>query len=176
MTIGKFSALTAGFVGAFALGVVIGPSITRNDVMNPEPMVSVAPAPADAAKTSARAARTPRTTAKVERADPETIASDTVASRPASEPQLHERLKTVLNKGARIEVAAEGFKDGEQFATVAHASRNTQVPFMVLKHHVLNEGQSLADAIHTYKPELDAQHEAKRARNAARFDLEVIAN
>ena len=59
--------------------------------------------------------------------------------------------------------------------TVAHAARNTKVPFMVLKHRVLNEGQSLADAIHEFKPALDAKAEVQRARVAARTDLDIAS-
>ena len=44
---------------------------------------------------------------------------------------------------------------------------------MVLKHRVLDEGRSLADAIHELKPELNAQTEVTRARDAAREDLEI---
>ena len=43
---------------------------------------------------------------------------------------------------------------------------------MVLKHRVLNEKQSLADAIAASKPSLDAKREAARARTAAREDIE----
>jgi len=57
--------------------------------------------------------------------------------------------------------------------TVAHAARNTQVPFMVLKHRVLNEGRTLADAIREYKPEVNAKAEVTRARAAARADLKL---
>jgi hypothetical protein len=43
---------------------------------------------------------------------------------------------------------------------------------MVLKHRVLNEGQTLAEAIHEAKPELNAKAEVARARAAAEADLE----
>ena len=56
---------------------------------------------------------------------------------------------------------------------VAHAARNTKVPFMVLKDRVLNQGQSLAEATLEFKPEVDAKAEVKRARAAARSDLEI---
>ena len=52
---------------------------------------------------------------------------------------MQARLKPVLSKGTDVQKAAEGFRDARQFATLAHAARNTQVPFVVLKHHVLNE-------------------------------------
>ena len=87
------------------------------------------------------------------------------------EPELRDRVKTVLNPGTQIELAAEDFETPEQFVTVAHAARNTSVPFVLLKHRVLNEGQTLAEAIQELKPELDAKAEVERARDAARSDL-----
>jgi hypothetical protein len=170
MRIGKGLAMTAALIGAVALGVAIGPSITRRDAnVTPAPAIT-ASAPAETSRP--RPAAAPR--AKME-AKAETEARENMVAISASAPQLHERLKSVLNRGTRMELAAEGFRDAEQFATVAHAARNTDVPFVVLKHRVLNEGQSLADAIRVSKPELDAKREVSRARNAARFDLELIA-
>ena len=61
-------------------------------------------------------------------------------------------------------------------ATVAHAARNTEVPFMVLKHRVLNEGRSLAAAIRESKPDVDAAAEVNKARAQARDDLQAIAS
>jgi hypothetical protein len=95
---------------------------------------------------------------------------------PATEPRLQDALKPVLNRGTKMDIAAAGFSSGEQFATVAHAARNTNVPFVVLKHHVLDEGRSLADAIHQYRPELDARAEVARARLNARSDLAGISS
>ena len=92
-----------------------------------------------------------------------------------TEPALHERLKPVLNRGANMAVAAEGFRSAEEFAAVAHAARNTDVPFMVLKHRVLNEGKSLAQAIRESKPAIDAANEASQARAQARSDIAAIA-
>ena len=92
----------------------------------------------------------------------------------ASEPDLQQRLKPLLNKGADMSVASQEFRDGAQFAAVAHAARNTDVPFMVLKHRVLDERKSLADAIHEFKPGLDATAEAERARAQAKSDIAAI--
>jgi hypothetical protein len=94
---------------------------------------------------------------------------------PASEPRLHARLKPVLNPGARMTVASEGFRSGEEFAAVAHAARNTNVPFMVLKHHVVEEGQTLEHALREVKPEVDAKAEVARAQAAAKSDVAAIA-
>jgi len=88
-------------------------------------------------------------------------------------PEFRDRVKAVLNPGANPEIAAANFDSPEQFLTVAHAARNTQVPFMVLKDRVVNQGQPLARAIHEFKPELDAKAEVTRARAAAREDLET---
>jgi predicted kinase len=74
-----------------------------------------------------------------------------------------------------MEIAGEGFKNAEDFATVAHAARNTHVPFVVLKHRVVTEGRTLAQAIHEFKPEMDAKAEVIRARRAAKSDLAAIA-
>lgn len=173
MTWGKATAWTVGVIGVTALGFAFGPSLLdRDENVEPNPIVSVAPA-------EIPAKRAPRPRAERRAADEsraETIAKAPVVMAPATDPALHDRLKPVLNRGAKLELAADGFQDGEQFAMVAHAARNTKLPFMVLKHRVLTEGQTLAQAIEASKPELDGKHEAERALNAARFDLEVIAS
>jgi hypothetical protein len=170
MTIGKASALTAGLLGAMALGVIVGPSITNREMKTAQPAASVVPAP-DAAPAAAPVA--PRVTAE-RRA--EVKARENLVAMSSSSPDLHARLKPVLNRGAKMDVAADGFRDAEQFATVAHAARNTGVPFMVLKHRVLDEKQSLADAIAASKPDVNARREAARARTAAREDIDAITN
>ena len=93
---------------------------------------------------------------------------------PVTAPELHNRIKPVLARGTKINLAVEGFSDAEQFATLAHAARNTQVPFILLKHRVLTEHQSLSDAIRASKPDLDAEAEVQRARNAAKSDLAAL--
>jgi hypothetical protein len=80
-------------------------------------------------------------------------------------------MQPLLNKGADMNIASEGFRSAEQFATVAHAARNTEVPFMVLKHRVLDERQTLSAAIHASKPDLNAADEANRARAQAKGDF-----
>jgi hypothetical protein len=173
MTVSKASAFAAGFVGALALGVAIGPMVhdrwsnrsTRDTVAT-----EAAPAPArdvtPAAKTPASAR--PRPARVMHPAPPGSVSRVAVEM---WEPELRDRAEAVLNRGARLEIAAEDFDTAEEFLTVAHAARNTSVPFMVLKHRVLNQGESLADAIEQYKPELDAKAEVALARTAARSDL-----
>jgi hypothetical protein len=180
MTSGKIALVTVGIAGAVALGVAFGPRLVHHD----DTTVAAAPAveataPVEEATTrpitKPRVKATPAESTTVAKGT-RTIAPDVVKELPATQPELHARLKPVLNEGARMTVAAEGFKDGEQFAAVAHAARNTEIPFMLLKHRVLEEGKSLTEAIRDSRPDLDARHEALRAHDAARFDIAVISS
>jgi hypothetical protein len=92
-----------------------------------------------------------------------------------SAPELHAQLKPLLNKGANMNVAAQDFRDAEQFAAVAHAARNTEIPFMVLKHRVVKERKPLATAIRELNPSVDAAAQAKRAQAEARSDIAALA-
>ena len=84
-------------------------------------------------------------------------------------------MKPVIARGTKLPLAVEGFTSAEQFATLAHAARNTQVPFILLKHRVLTEGQSLEEAILASKPDIDARMEVNRARDEARSDMQALA-
>jgi hypothetical protein len=184
MTVAKTGLLTAGIVGVFALGVMTGPTIRdnwsgMNSKMNAPEATVAAPAAEPSAAAPAKAER-PAVRARSSSARaPEAVAtkkaSNTVQTIAVSmwEPEVRDRVKDVLNPGARLEIAAADFDNSEQFVTVAHAARNTKVPFMVLKDRVVNQGQSLAEAIREFKPELDAKAEVRRARAEARSDLEI---
>jgi hypothetical protein len=160
------AALLVGVLAVGALGVWLGPSL-----MDRESEVSAPPA---AAASPAAEPATPRRAVAPRTAVRRDVEKTTLAAVPATQPDLQARLKPVLNRGTRMEVAAAGFRDAEQFATVAHAARNTGVPFAVLKHRVLEERQTLARAIRSSKPDLDAQREVARARRAARDDIAAI--
>jgi len=174
MTSGKAALLTASLAGVVALGVVTAPTIRNNwSKMNTPEMSASAPVDASApvpVKAKRPAHRAPSREAVTARKDTGRIASVPVS---VWQPELRDRVKAVLNPGARLELAAEDFTSAEQFVTVAHAARNTQVPFMVLKDRVVNRNQSLAEAIHEFKPDLDAKAEVKRARVEARSDLDI---
>jgi hypothetical protein len=164
MTIAKTSALTVGFLCAIAFGILIGPTVTKWKTSVKAPSWVQAPF-ASSGSTEGQ---------PVAEARPKAARSKTVVV-PVSAPELQDRLKPLLNKGANMTVAAEGFRDAEQFATVAHAARNTDVPFLLLKHRVLNEGKSVASAIRASKPEANASVEANLARAQARSDIAAIA-
>ncbi len=169
MAIGKTTALALGLVGGISLGIWIGASVVGHKaaidkLSAPEAaQVSAAPEPQPVA-----------TVRRVRPARPDEVKVN-VAAVSISAPELHERLRPLLNRGADMTVASEGFHDAAQFATVAHAARNTEVPFLLLKHRVLNEGKSLADAIRVSKPDVAATVEADRARAEAMSDIAAIA-
>jgi hypothetical protein len=173
MTYGKIAGIAAGFVCAFGIGVWTGTKVAHGPAHEAPAAASAAPASDTAtAPVAPRPATRPRPAARAAaKADAPTEFTPMKANVPVSAPELQHRLKPVLKSGANMEVAAEGFNSAEQFATVAHASRNTDVPFMLLKHRVLDEGDTLAAAIRKSKPGVDAAVEVDRARAEARADL-----
>jgi hypothetical protein len=182
MTFAKGLTLVLGFVAAVALGVWIGPHITHRATVN-DSTASANQPPAAAvdkeptarqrppAHTSRASAKRTTRTATTKTATPVGATPRTV---PAAAPALHERLKPLLNKGADMGLASQDFTDAEQFAAVAHAARNTEVPFMVLKHRIVEEGKSLEDAIREFKPDLNAAVEARRAHAEAKSDISAL--
>jgi hypothetical protein len=173
MTVAKAGLITAALVGAVAVGVATAPTIEKNWSKTHAPVTRAAEpsAPPATARPAHRArASSPRThDAAAVNKESNTITTIAVS---AWKPEFRHRVKAVLNPGAKPEIAAADFDGAEQFLTVAHAARNTDVPFMVLKDRVVNQGQSLAQAIHELRPDLDARAEVTRARAAAREDLE----
>jgi hypothetical protein len=151
MTLAKASALAIGFVGAVALGIWISPLVH-------EYLPQAAPRPvATASRPAAHA-----------------TARHAVAAISTSTPALQARLKPLLNRGADMNLAAKGFESPEQFAAVVHAARDTEIPFVLLKYRVLDQGKTLAAAIRESKPDLNVVTQASLAREQARHDLTVI--
>ena len=185
MKTGKSSAATLGLVGGLVLGAWLGSELTMSRTDSPEPAavqteaVQESPAATVAAKPK-RATRVTRVTRVARTASSDAVAAPIpeptpspklVMTIPVSAPELHARIKPVLARGTKLTLAADGFTSAEQFATLAHAARNTQVPFILLKHRVLTEGQSLEEAIRASKPDIDAKVEALRAKGEARADI-----
>jgi hypothetical protein len=152
-----------------ALGAWLRPYVISEHAVSVEPATVVQPSaatdvPVSDARSEFPKLNVPKTSAK----------AAAVAAVPATAPSLHERLKPLLNRGADMGVAAAGFRDGEQFATLAHASKNTNVPFMVLKHRVLKERKTLSAAIQESDPHIDAGVEARRAVAEAKSDIAAL--
>jgi hypothetical protein len=174
MTVGKATALTAGFIAAFAAGVWIGPHMTHR--WSATASQSMAAPEAQSANPSAQPTTTTATKTAARQktmARPTEMASVATPVSPSA-PEVQKRLKPLLKSGVNMNVAAEGFDSAEQFAAVAHAAKNTDVPFMVLKHRVLNEGKPLSTAIRESKPDINVAAEASLARAEARKDIESL--
>jgi hypothetical protein len=183
MSFAKGSALVLAFVAAVALGVWIGPHITHRGTAVADATASSQPSVGSVdkdlpARTVKRMPASERATAKQRKAAETTATRRSVGATPRAisviAPALHERLKPLLNKGANMEVASEDFGDAEQFAAVAHAARNTEIPFMALKHRVVYEDKSLTAAIQELKPDLNAAVEAQRAYTQAKSDISAL--
>ena len=169
MTFTKATALSIGLVGAFAIGVWTGPYLTES--LGTETTTQVLAADQVPAVDAPRPA--PRVAVAVPQPAPLNPLDSAMA---ASEPSVQRHAQSLLNDGADVQLAAEGFRDAELFVTVAYAARNTEIPFVLLKHRVLTEGQTLSDAIRVSKPELDSMREMDRARTEARSVIARLGN
>jgi hypothetical protein len=171
MTIGKASAFTLSLIAAVGFGVWVSPYVMTPDEERDTTIVEFETSAAPAAPTAA----VPEAVGVTSGAVRVSRARKALATPPVHSPALHEQLEPLFNKGADMTVAAEGFRDAEQFASVARAARNTGVPFMVLKHRVVDEGKSLAEAIRESKPEANGVIEAERAVAEAWSDIASVA-
>lgn len=150
MTLGQSTAVAMALVSALAIGIWISPFVMEPPVTAEGTMMTA----------TARG---------------EATLAGALTAIPVSSPALHARLRPLLTRGARMELAAEGFQSAEQFAAVAHAAHNTGVPFVLLKHRVLEEGMSLTEAIRTSDATVDADAEADRARAEARSVIATLS-
>ena len=157
----RTSMMVLGMAGAFALGLAVGPQLDANRVVAPAPIATVAPVVGPEALVKAAG---PVAAPRLERVLPAT-------ARP-----VQQHVKRLLNDGADVHLAAAGFSNARELMTVAHAARNTEIPFILLKHRVLDEQMSLARAIRASKPELNEVAEVNRARAAAKADLARISS
>ena len=165
MTFGRTVIAVVALVAAFVLGVVAGPYLIDRPVTTAQ----------TAAVETKDVAVPVATTGRVKAAKPNReVAAPPVAKISVSEPDLQKQLKPIMNRGTDMDKAAQGFRDAEQFATLAHAARNTEIPFVVLKNRVLEQGKSLAAAIEEFKPKMDGAAEARRARDAARKNIAAV--
>ena len=170
MTWAKGIALVMAFVGAVALGVFIGPHVTHRDQTSTDMVSSTAPATTAAEQSEPKHGRTAHGPVRAKKPNPAKTApawtpagapGATPPEVPAAAPALHQRLKPLLNSA-------------EQFAAVAHAARNTDIPFMLLKDRTVNERKDLEEAIRELKPDANAVAEARTAREQAKADISAL--
>ena len=177
MTTGKATAWTLGGIGVIALGVLVAPKIADRASSPTAVSETATPVPEEPIAAPAKPARKPMTARRAESPAPATMTSDAELPRLSPQmPELLDRLQPLLNRGADMKIASEGFRDAELFASVAHAAKNTEVPFVLLKQRVLREGMTLDRAIAELKPKANASIEASRARAEARSDIATLAN
>lgn len=159
----RASLVYLGLVGAFGLGLAVGPLVGAKHGEASAAVEAPAVAPVVVAPAAAPAPER-RLAPRLERVPT------------ASAEPVQRQVKLLLNRGTDVRKASEGFPNAYQFMTVAHAAKNTDIPFVVLKHRVLTEGRPLAAAIAELKPELDETAEVNRARAEARANLARIAS
>lgn len=152
----RTSMVILGIVGAFALGLTVGPQINANRY---SPVVAPVPIEPEVMSVATVERPAPAAAPRLERVLPAT----------AEPVQKHAR--RLLNNGSDVEKASAGFHNAREFMTVAYAARNTDIPFVLLKHRVLTERMPLGRAIRTSKPELNEAAEVSRARAEAKADL-----
>src|SRR6185437_11470198 len=95
---------------------------------------------------------------------------DRVSARMASNAALSERAKTMLPEGSDVASSASGFHDETQFLATAHAAHENNMSFVDLKDRV-TAGQSLGEAMHAMKPDMDrttADAKAKTSEESAK--------
>ncbi len=86
--------------------------------------------------------------------------------------KLASKLQSLLPAGTDLQQAASGFKNLGQFVACVHVSHNLGIPFDELKGKMMGKHpESLGQAIHNIKPEVEAKDEAKKARKQAKDDI-----
>jgi hypothetical protein len=165
--------LATAVVGAAAITIWIASSAPEPVAPTADRATQSSPAKKNAVRTTRTASPVTRDTAKTEDAAPAWPNASTVIvpSYLVTQPKLADRVQPLLQRGADVQLAAEGFRTPELFAAVAHAAHNLEVPFVVLKHRVLNEGMTLSKAIAVTRPDVNAKEEASEAMEAARADV-----
>ena len=87
---------------------------------------------------------------------------------------LSSKLNAILAKQglttSQIQQAPNGFKNLGQFVAAVHVSQNLDIPFTALKTDI-SKGDSLGQAIHSLKPDVDSQAESKKGLKQANADI-----
>lgn len=90
-------------------------------------------------------------------------------------PQLSNKLQTLLPAGENVQTAAAGFKNLGQFAAAVHISHNLNIPFEQFKGKVTS-GDSLGKAVHTLNPNLSHKQvkaQVKKGKHQAKADIKA---
>lgn len=94
----------------------------------------------------------------------------TAADQLTQNTKLSSNLQGLLPSGTNVQDAAKGFDNLGQFVAAVHVSHNLSIPFDQLKTEMMN-GNSLGQAIHKLKPNVDENREAIKANDQASIDM-----
>lgn len=87
---------------------------------------------------------------------------------------LSSKLNAILTKegltSTQIQQAPNGFKNLGQYVAAVHVSQNLGISFYDLKSYMM-KGDSLGQAIHAAKPDVDSQAESKKGFKQANQDI-----
>ena len=110
---------------------------------------------------------------------------DRVSAQMSSNAVLSERVKPLLPEGSDVASSAANFHDETQFIATAHAAHENNMSFVDLKDRV-TAGQSLGEAMHAMKPDMDrttagakaktSETQAKQIQAEANADASAHAN
>jgi hypothetical protein len=92
----------------------------------------------------------------------------------AAKPELAARLQPMLPAGMSFETAAAGFRNQGQFVAALHVSQNIGISFVQMRSLMVDQHESLGQAIHALRPGADATAEADRAEKDAQKDLDSV--
>lgn len=86
-------------------------------------------------------------------------------------PSVAAKVQPLLPPGTDIAAASAGFKNVGQFIAAVHVSKNLDIPFDSLKGRMTGKpAESLGQAIHDLKPDVNSANEAKKAEQQAKVD------
>ena len=86
-------------------------------------------------------------------------------------PSVAAKVQPLLPPGTDVATASSGFKNAGQFIAAVHVSHNLSIPFDTLKGKLTGtSAESLGQAIHQLKPDVNSANEAKKAQQQAKAD------
>jgi len=102
----------------------------------------------------------------------QSTAAGSYMTSPGAAPSVSDnsRLAALIPEGMTSQTVCQAFKSLQLCAATLHAAQNLNIPFTDLKRKV-SQGEGLSAAIHTLKPDADANAEARRAKSQAMSDF-----
>lgn len=99
----------------------------------------------------------------------------TLAQQLAKNAKLSKALQDLLPAGEKVQDAASGFDDLEEFAATVHIAHNLKLPFAKLKDKV-TDSDNLGKALHKVDPKLthkQVKAQVKEAKKQAKADIKA---